>query len=66
MSVLAVLRGDKALDTGVTTIDDGSIPMGQASIILGLIEQMGGGSGRYGLGSDAKAVYPAVPGAAAG
>jgi hypothetical protein len=65
-SVVTVLRSTDSLDAGVTTIDDGSIPMGQASIILGIIEQMSGGSGRYGLGSDAKAVYPAVPGAAAG
>ncbi len=65
-SVVSVLRSDEALDGGVTTVDDGSIPMGQASIVLGLIEQMSGGSGRYGLGPDAKAGYPAVPGAAAG
>ena len=64
-SVIGVLRGDN-LDTGLTTVDDGSIPIGQASIVLGIIEQMSGGSGRYGLGSDAKAGYPAVPGAAAG
>ena len=65
-SVVSVLRGTDSLDAGVTTIDDGSIPMGQASVVLGIIEQMSGGSGRYGLGPDAKAVYPAVPGAAAG
>lgn len=63
-TVVGVLRADENLDEGVTTIDDGSIPMGQASVVLGLMEQMSGGSGRYGLAPDATAVYPSVAGAA--
>jgi hypothetical protein len=57
-SVVSTVRGDGDLSKAVSTVDDGDIPMGQASVVFGLLEQEAGKAGHYGLGSDVTAVYP--------
>lgn len=42
----------------LTTVDDAELPMGQASIVFGLLEQEAGKAGHYGLASDASAAFP--------
>jgi len=57
-SVLSAARDDKDLSGILTTVDDGELPMGQASVVFGLLEQEAGKSGQYGLASDASASFP--------
>jgi hypothetical protein len=57
-SVVATARANGDLAKVLTTVDDGEIPMGQASVVLGLIEQESGKSGHYGLAGDADATFP--------
>lgn len=57
-SVVATARANGDLAKVLTTVDDGDVPMGQASVILGLIEQEAGKSGHYGLAGDADATFP--------
>jgi hypothetical protein len=63
VSVLAVLRDDTAASDGVSSVDDASTPMGQASLVHGLAQQSAGESGQYGLGPGADAPFapPAAP-----
>lgn len=62
VSVVATARSQGTATRGLSTVDDASIPMGQASVVLALLEQFQGGAGQYGLGSDATAVFPALQG----
>lgn len=61
-SVVGTARGNDGLYRGLSTVDDVGIPMGQASIVLALLEQFAGGSGHYGLASDATAAFPVLQG----
>lgn len=56
-SPLAVSRsGDRS--KVLTTVDDADLPMGQASIVFGLLEQEAGKAGHYGLAGDSNAAFP--------
>ncbi|HEV7147298.1 MAG TPA: copper transporter [Pedococcus sp.] len=57
-SVVATVRANGDIAKVLTTVDDGDVPMGQASVVLGLIEQESGKSGHYGLAGDADATFP--------
>jgi hypothetical protein len=57
-SVVTAVRDDKDLPDSLTTVDDGELPMGQASVVFGLLEQEAGKSGQYGLASDASSAFP--------
>jgi outer membrane murein-binding lipoprotein Lpp len=57
-SVVSTARanGDQAKE--LSSVDDGELPMGQASVVFGVLEQEAGKSGHYGLASDAGAPFP--------
>ncbi len=57
-SIVATARADSDIAKGLTTVDDGELPMGQASVVFGLLEQEAGKAGHYGLGSEATAAFP--------
>lgn len=57
-SVVATVRANGDIAKVLTTVDDGDVPMGQASVVFGLIEQESGKSGHYGLAGDADATFP--------
>ena len=57
-SVVTTVRDDKDLSDVLTSIDDGELPMGQASVVFGLLEQEAGKAGQYGLDGDATASFP--------
>jgi outer membrane murein-binding lipoprotein Lpp len=57
-SVVSTVRSDGDLSKQVSTVDDGEIPMGQASVVFGLLEQQAGKAGHYGLAGDASASFP--------
>lgn len=61
-SVVQAVRTNAALGRGVSTVDDSSLPMGQATIVYALLEQGQGGAGHYGLADGATAPYPALVG----
>ena len=61
-SIVAAVRRDTALSKGLSTVDDGGVPMGQASIVLALAEQYAGGVGQYGLAGDADSAFPKLDG----
>ncbi|MFC9790713.1 copper transporter [Rhodococcus sp. NPDC127528] len=58
---IAVVRSDTALSTGVTTVDDVNRESGRITTVLGLQEQLGGTSGRYGTGPNSAAVTVGAP-----
>jgi hypothetical protein len=60
VSVLSVARQDADQAQELSTVDTGSLPMGQASVVFGLLEQFAGGAGQYGLEADATAAFPAL------
>jgi hypothetical protein len=55
-----VIRGDTALSATVTTVDDVDTSSGRVAAVLGLVEQNGGGVGRYGLAENAQAQAPTL------
>jgi hypothetical protein len=57
-SVITAARADGDISKHLSTVDDGDIPMGQASVVLGLVEQLAGKAGQYGLAGDADASFP--------
>jgi hypothetical protein len=57
-SVVTISRDDKDQSKLLSTVDNGELPMGQASLVFGLLEQEAGKSGQYGLASDATAAFP--------
>ncbi|NNM44694.1 copper transporter [Knoellia koreensis] len=57
-SVVTTARADDELSKNLTTVDDVDLPMGQASVVFGLLEQEAGKSGQYGLAADATAAFP--------
>ncbi|MBM9469610.1 copper transporter [Nakamurella leprariae] len=60
---VGVVRSDTAATATVTTVDNVDTDTGRLATVLGLVEQFGGGSGRYGIGDNAQAQVPtlAVP-----
>jgi hypothetical protein len=58
VSVITTARADEDLAKILSTVDDGDLPMGQASTVFGLLEQEAGKAGHYGLDSDATAAFP--------
>lgn len=57
-SVVSAARKDPDIAKGLSTVDDAGAPIGQASIVLAMVEQYAGGSGQYGLAPDAKVTFP--------
>jgi hypothetical protein len=57
---VGVIRGDTALSATVTTVDNVEAAAGRVATVLGLVEQNGGGVGRYGLGENAQAQVPTL------
>jgi hypothetical protein len=57
-SVITTAREDGDQSKVLSTVDNGELPMGQASLVFGLLEQEAGKSGQYGLASDAAATFP--------
>ena len=57
---VGVIRGDTALSATVTTVDNVDAATGRVATVLGLVEQNGGGVGRYGLGENAQAQVPTL------
>jgi len=57
-SVISMAREDGDQAKLLTTVDDGELPMGQASLVFGLLEHVAGRSGQYGLAPDAAATFP--------
>jgi len=57
-SVVTTSRDDSDQSKVLSTVDDAELPMGQASLVFGLLEQEAGKSGQYGLASDATAAFP--------
>ncbi|MEO7070222.1 MAG: copper transporter [Nostocoides sp.] len=62
VSVVSTVRANGDIKADVSTVDDLGIPMGQASLVLALLEQLRGGAGQYGLGADAGVAYPVLQG----
>jgi hypothetical protein len=57
---IGVIRGDTAVSATVTTVDDVDTDSGRLAAVLGLVEQNGGGVGRYGLAENAQAQVPTL------
>lgn len=60
VSVLGTLRNDVTASKSVTGVDDAGDPMGQASIVHGLVQQASGGVGQYGLTSGTDAPFAPI------
>jgi hypothetical protein len=59
---IGVVRADTAAASVLSTVDDVSTSAGRIVTILALAEQAQGRAGRYGTGSNAQAVIPAIQG----
>lgn len=57
-SVVTTSRENGDQSKVLSTVDNADLPMGQASLVFGLLEQEAGKSGQYGLASDATAAFP--------
>lgn len=57
-ALVAQLRDTPDTVAAMSTVDDGSSPLGQLAVGLALRDEVGGKSGQYGLGRDASAVLP--------
>lgn len=57
-SVVTTVRDDNDMTDVLSTVDDGELPMGQASVVFGILEQEAGKAGQYGLSGDATAPFP--------
>jgi hypothetical protein len=60
VSVVTTARQDSDLAKELSTVDHAESPMGQASVVFGLLEQAAGNAGQYGLDADATAAFPAT------
>jgi len=58
--VVGVIRVDTAATAAVTTVDNLDTSSGRLATVLGLVEQNGGGVGRYGLADTAQAQVPTL------
>lgn len=61
-SVVEAVRADDATAEEVSTVDNAGLPMGQASVIFALLEQLRGEAGQYGLAASSAAAFPEIPG----
>ncbi|MGH3767312.1 MAG: copper transporter [Pseudonocardiaceae bacterium] len=59
---IGVVRADTAAASLLSTVDDVSTAAGRVVTVLALAEQAQGRTGRYGAGSNAQAVIPAIQG----
>ncbi len=59
-SVISTAREDGDQAKELSTVDNGELPMGQASVVFGLLEQEAGKSGQYGLASRRSGRLPAA------
>jgi hypothetical protein len=59
---IGVVRADTAAASVLSTVDDISTAAGRVVTVLALAEQAQGRTGRYGTGSNAQAVVPAIQG----
>jgi Copper transport outer membrane protein, MctB len=57
---VGVVRGDTALSATITTVDNVDTSSGRIATVLGLVEQNGGGVGRYGIADNAQAQVPTL------
>ena len=57
-SAVSAARGQSSIRRHLSTVDNSGDPMGQASVVLALAEQLVGGSGQYGLLPNASAAFP--------
>lgn len=62
LALESVVRAESPVNELVSTVDDAAVPLGQATVVLTLQEQLAGGVGHYGLASDAQAAYPELSG----
>jgi len=58
--VVGVVRADPAAGNAVSTVDDVERSSGRLATVLALVEQNGGGVGRYGMADTAQAQVPAL------
>lgn len=58
--LVAAVRKDSEAAKIISTVDDGDLPMGQGTLVLALAQEYTGGTGQYGLATDAKAILPDV------
>lgn len=58
--LVVAVRKDADAAKVVSTVDDGDLAMGEATLMLALAQQYAGGVGQYGLGADAKAIAPNI------
>lgn len=59
-ALVTSLRDTPEVVSVMSTIDDGSIPIGQVGLGLAVRDELAGRSGQYGMGRDASAVVPRV------
>jgi hypothetical protein len=57
---VGAVRGDPAAGNAVSTVDDVETSSGRLATVLALVEQNGGGVGRYGMADSAQAQVPAL------
>lgn len=57
---VGLVRADTAASALVSTVDDAETDAGRIATVLALVEQNGGGVGRYGLGENAQAPVPTL------
>ncbi len=59
-SIIAAARTRAAVRRDVSSVDDASDPIGQASIVAALVEQEAGRAGQYGRAAGAKSPFPSA------
>ena len=57
---IGLVRSDTAASAVLSTVDDVDSDTGRIAAVLALVEQKGGGVGRYGLGENAQAQVPTL------
>ncbi len=57
---IGLVRADTAASALVSTVDDVNTDAGRVATVLALVEQDGGGVGRYGVGANAQAPAPTL------
>jgi hypothetical protein len=57
---VGLVRSDTAASAVVSTVDDVNTDSGRLATVLALVEQNGGGVGRYGVGANAQAPAPTL------
>jgi Copper transport outer membrane protein, MctB len=57
-NTVTAVRRDPALTKSISTVDNVATPQGRVIASLALVEQLGGGTGHYGIGSGATSLMP--------